>query len=66
MSLSQVVHANHTILMARQDELVFIDEVGVKACGNLVIGEDTGLYLLSLHVKHSHLVIGAASNQDSL
>lgn len=62
LSLSEVVNAHHTILVTGQDELVLAHEVGIEACGNLVVGEHARLDLLSFHVEHSDLVIGAASN----
>ncbi len=62
LSLSEIVESNHSVFVSSKHQLVVVGEVGVNASCNFVVGEDAGLNLLALHVKHSKLVVCAPSN----
>lgn len=66
LSLSEIVESDYAVFVSSKHQLVVIGEVGINGCCNFVVGEDAGLNLLALHVKHSKLVVRAPSYQHGL
>ena len=60
LSLSQIVQSDQAVLVACQDQLIFVGEVAIQARRCLVISEDRCLRLFALNIEHSDLMVSAA------